>query len=163
MRNRDLNVTTIVRSDVLTERLVHALATGNWVGGRTGVSQLLDRTDYIATLSHLRGSFRLCQEHNRILRQGICIQRSGEGSAPRNTGRSKLRTCEKFCAVSRISTAAGNELQIKKMLLEMGTVPIIPQLIGMEEVPTTYATELEALEEAEETKVMPEEEADSFE
>jgi len=37
------------------------------------------------------------------------------------------------------------------MLLENGTEPIIPQLIGMEEVPTTYATELEALEEAEET------------
>ena len=54
MRNRELNVATIVRSDVLTERLVHPLATGNWVGGRTGVSQLLDRNDYISTLSHLR-------------------------------------------------------------------------------------------------------------
>ncbi|MHC1567360.1 MAG: DNA-directed RNA polymerase subunit B, partial [Candidatus Syntropharchaeia archaeon] len=54
MRNRELNVQTAVRSDVLTERLLHPLATGNWVGGRTGVSQLLDRTDYMATLSHLR-------------------------------------------------------------------------------------------------------------
>jgi len=54
MRNRELNVVTTVRSDVLTERMIHPLATGNWVGGRTGVSQLLDRTDYMATLSHLR-------------------------------------------------------------------------------------------------------------
>jgi len=54
MRNRELTVNTIVRSDVLTERLVHPLATGNWVSGRTGVSQLLDRTDYLSTLSHLR-------------------------------------------------------------------------------------------------------------
>ncbi len=54
MRNRELNVITTVRSDVLTERMLHPLATGNWVGGRTGVSQLLDRTDYMATLSHLR-------------------------------------------------------------------------------------------------------------
>lgn len=54
MRKRDLNVSTVVRSDVLTDRLLHPLATGNWVGGRTGVSQLLDRTDYMATLSHLR-------------------------------------------------------------------------------------------------------------
>ena len=46
MRNRDLNVVTTVRADVLTERMIHPLATGNWVGGRTGVSQLLDRTDY---------------------------------------------------------------------------------------------------------------------
>jgi len=54
MRNRDLNVATIVRADVLTDRLLHPLATGNWVGGRTGVSQLLDRNDHISTLSHLR-------------------------------------------------------------------------------------------------------------
>jgi len=54
MRNRELNVVTLVRADVLTDRLQHPLATGNWVGGRTGVSQLLDRTDYISTLSHLR-------------------------------------------------------------------------------------------------------------
>lgn len=30
------------------------MATGNWIGGRTGVSQLLDRTSNMATLSHLR-------------------------------------------------------------------------------------------------------------
>ncbi|MCG7853442.1 MAG: DNA-directed RNA polymerase subunit B'' [Methanosarcinaceae archaeon] len=54
MRNRELNVVTLVRADVLTDRLQHPLATGNWVGGRTGVSQLLDRTDYITALSHLR-------------------------------------------------------------------------------------------------------------
>ena len=54
MRNRELNIVTLVRADVLTDRLQHPLATGNWVGGRTGVSQLLDRTDYISTLSHLR-------------------------------------------------------------------------------------------------------------
>ena len=33
---------------------MHALATGNWVGGRSGVSQLLDRTTYLASLSHMR-------------------------------------------------------------------------------------------------------------
>ena len=53
-RGRDLNVRTAARADVLTERIRHALATGNWPGGRTGVSQLLDRTNYIATISHLR-------------------------------------------------------------------------------------------------------------
>jgi DNA-directed RNA polymerase subunit B" len=38
----------------LTERIRHALATGNWVGGRSGVSQLLDRTNYMSVVSHLR-------------------------------------------------------------------------------------------------------------
>jgi DNA-directed RNA polymerase subunit B len=53
-RGRELNVKTAARADVLTERIRHALATGNWPGGRTGVSQLLDRTNYIAAISHLR-------------------------------------------------------------------------------------------------------------
>jgi DNA-directed RNA polymerase subunit B len=53
-RNRELKVSTAVRSDVLSQRLLHALATGNWVGGRAGVSQLLDRTCNMAALSHLR-------------------------------------------------------------------------------------------------------------
>jgi DNA-directed RNA polymerase subunit B" len=54
MRHRDLSIGTAVRADVLTERLLHPLATGNWVGGRTGVSQLLDRIDHMSVLSHLR-------------------------------------------------------------------------------------------------------------
>ncbi len=45
---------TAVRADVIAERLRHALATGNWVGGKAGVSQLLDRTNYMSALSHLR-------------------------------------------------------------------------------------------------------------
>jgi len=53
-RGRQANIRTAVRADVITERLRHALATGNWVGGKTGVSQLLDRTNYISALSHLR-------------------------------------------------------------------------------------------------------------
>ncbi len=54
MRHREPTVLTAVRADVLSDRLLHPLGTGNWVGGRTGVSQLLDRSDHIATLSHLR-------------------------------------------------------------------------------------------------------------
>lgn len=53
-RGRELNLRTAARADLLTEQIRHTLATGNWPGGRTGVSQLLDRTNYISTLSHLR-------------------------------------------------------------------------------------------------------------
>ncbi len=54
MRSRELKIATAIRSDVLTERILHAVATGNWVGGRAGVSQLLERSNYVATVSHLR-------------------------------------------------------------------------------------------------------------
>ncbi|MEM3209351.1 MAG: DNA-directed RNA polymerase subunit B, partial [Saccharolobus sp.] len=54
VRGRKLTLKALVRPDIITERIRHALATGNWVGGRTGVSQLLDRTNWISMLSHLR-------------------------------------------------------------------------------------------------------------
>lgn len=53
-RGKELSIVPAVRPDVLTEGIKHAIATGNWVGGRAGVSQLLDRTSYMGTLSHLR-------------------------------------------------------------------------------------------------------------
>jgi len=54
VRGRRLALNALVRPDIISERIRHALATGNWVGGRTGVSQLLDRTNWLSMLSHLR-------------------------------------------------------------------------------------------------------------
>jgi DNA-directed RNA polymerase subunit B len=53
-RRKDIKISSAIRPDLLTQRLLHALATGNWVGGRAGVSQLLDRTSNMSAISHLR-------------------------------------------------------------------------------------------------------------
>jgi DNA-directed RNA polymerase subunit B" len=53
-RGRKLQIKTIVRPDALTDRIRFAMATGTWVGGRQGISQLLDRITYMSALSHLR-------------------------------------------------------------------------------------------------------------
>jgi len=53
-RGRHLAVQTLVRPDALTDRIRYSMATGNWIAGQTGVSQLLDRTSYLSTVSHLR-------------------------------------------------------------------------------------------------------------
>jgi DNA-directed RNA polymerase subunit B" len=53
-RGKKLQIKTLVRPDAMTDRIRYAMATGNWVGGRTGVSQLLDRITYTSALSHLR-------------------------------------------------------------------------------------------------------------
>ena len=50
----ELSIANAVRPGIITERIQHAMATGNWVRGRIGVTQLLDRTNYASTLSHLR-------------------------------------------------------------------------------------------------------------
>ncbi len=53
-KKRGIRLRPAVRQDLLTQKILHSMATGNWIGGRTGVSQLLDRTSNMSTLSHLR-------------------------------------------------------------------------------------------------------------
>jgi DNA-directed RNA polymerase subunit B len=48
------NLGYIVRSDIMTDRLRSAIATGNWGQDRTGISQQLDRTNWISVRSNLR-------------------------------------------------------------------------------------------------------------
>ncbi|MBI1972056.1 MAG: DNA-directed RNA polymerase subunit B'' [Candidatus Aenigmarchaeota archaeon] len=53
-RGKVPSVQSVVESNVLTNQLASSLATGAWVGGRTGVSQRLERGNFIRTLSHIR-------------------------------------------------------------------------------------------------------------
>lgn len=53
-RGRFPPLPAIVEANVLTNQIVSALAIGSWVGGRTGVSQRLERGSFIKTLSHTR-------------------------------------------------------------------------------------------------------------
>ncbi|MEM4347494.1 MAG: DNA-directed RNA polymerase subunit B [Candidatus Altiarchaeota archaeon] len=53
-RHRKVSIKTAVRSNNLTESLCYALATGNWTGGRSGVSQVLDRTNFLSSIAHRR-------------------------------------------------------------------------------------------------------------
>ncbi|MCQ2069529.1 MAG: DNA-directed RNA polymerase subunit B [archaeon] len=53
-KKNEYSIASSIRPDLFTHKLLHALATGNWVGGRAGVSQLLDRTSNMSAMSHLR-------------------------------------------------------------------------------------------------------------
>jgi DNA-directed RNA polymerase beta subunit len=53
-RGKFQSIKIIIRDQLLTSRIKSAMATGAWVGGRKGVSQNIDRTNFIATTSHLQ-------------------------------------------------------------------------------------------------------------
>ena len=54
-QKRGINaVAASIRPGIITDKLNNAIATGNWGRGRVGVTQLLDRTNYLSTISHLR-------------------------------------------------------------------------------------------------------------
>jgi DNA-directed RNA polymerase beta subunit len=53
-RGREPSAVTIIRSQLLTSRIQSAMATGYWIGGRSGVAQHLQRLNFFDTMSHLR-------------------------------------------------------------------------------------------------------------
>ncbi|MFA0822034.1 MAG: DNA-directed RNA polymerase subunit B'' [Methanomethylovorans sp.] len=155
MRNRELNVVTLVRADVLTDRLQHPLATGNWVGGRTGVSQLLDRTDYISTLSHLRrviSPLSRAQPHfeARDLHPTqwgrLCPSETPEGP---NCGLVK-----NFAQMVELSTGVDEKSILKKIIMDLDVKPTVPHY--RPEKVVEYDAELE--EYTEEFDTVPHEE-----
>ena len=42
-----------MRDKLLTSRIYSAMATGNWAGGRKGISQRIQRLNFLETMSHL--------------------------------------------------------------------------------------------------------------
>ncbi|MDI9620032.1 MAG: DNA-directed RNA polymerase subunit B [Candidatus Nezhaarchaeota archaeon] len=121
---RAIHIENVVRADLITERLRHALATGNWTGGKVGVSQLLDRTNYLSTLSHLRrvvSPLSRSQPHfeARDLHATqwgrICPNESPEGP---NCGLVK-----NLALMARI-TVGVDEAEVEARLYDLGVIPI---------------------------------------
>lgn len=53
-RGKQPSIKVIIREKLITQRIYSALATGNWVSGRKGISQRLDRLNFISATSHLQ-------------------------------------------------------------------------------------------------------------
>jgi DNA-directed RNA polymerase subunit B len=67
-RGKKPSMQGIIEANAVTKQILSSLATGNWIGGRTGVSQRLDRSSYVKTISHLRSvisPLTSTQEHFR--------------------------------------------------------------------------------------------------
>ncbi|MBS3128703.1 DNA-directed RNA polymerase subunit B'' [Candidatus Woesearchaeota archaeon] len=53
-RGKFPSIKVIIRDKLLTSRIYSSMATGNWVGGRKGISQRIQRINFLNTLSHLQ-------------------------------------------------------------------------------------------------------------
>jgi len=53
-RGKFPSIKVIIREKLLTQKVYSSLATGTWVGGRTGVCQRMERLNFLQTLSHLQ-------------------------------------------------------------------------------------------------------------
>ena len=122
-RGKVLPLSAIIRTKFLSDRIKSALATGNWGRGRVGITQLLDRTNYISTISHLRRlqsplsrsqpNFEARDLHPTHWGR-LCPNETPEGS---NCG------LVKNLALSASISVGVNPEKIKQLLFEMGTIP----------------------------------------
>lgn len=53
-RGKFPSIKVIIREKLLTSRIYSSMATGAWVGGRKGISQRVDRSNFLAMMSHLQ-------------------------------------------------------------------------------------------------------------
>jgi len=53
-RGKFPSIKVVIRDKLLTSRMYSSMATGNWVGGRKGISQRIQRMNFLETLSHLQ-------------------------------------------------------------------------------------------------------------
>jgi DNA-directed RNA polymerase subunit B len=53
-RGKFPSIKVIIRDKLLTSRIYSSMATGNWAGGRKGISQRIQRINHLLTLSHLQ-------------------------------------------------------------------------------------------------------------
>ena len=53
-RGKFPSIKVIIRDKLLTQRMYTSMATGNWVGGRKGISQRIQRLNFLEMTSHLQ-------------------------------------------------------------------------------------------------------------
>lgn len=119
-RHRQVSIRTAVRSNNLTESICYALATGNWTGGRSGVSQVLDRTNYLSSIAHRRRvSSLLSRSHPHFEARDLHATQWGR-ICPNETPEGQNCGLVKNLAVGTIISTDIDESQVEKYIYEFG-------------------------------------------
>jgi DNA-directed RNA polymerase beta subunit len=119
-RHRTVNIRTAVRSNNLTESISYALATGNWTGGRSGVSQVLDRTNHLAAVAHRRRvSSLLSRSHPHFEARDLHSTQWGR-LCPNETPEGQNCGLVKNLAIAAIVTTESDENAVEKQLVKFG-------------------------------------------
>lgn len=119
-RGKFPTIKNLIREKLLTQRIYSAMATGNWVSGRKGISQRIQRLNYLEMLSHLQRvvsplsasqeNFQARELHSTHLGR-LCPIETPEGT---NIGLRKNLAL--LCSISNES----NEDEIAKQLKNLG-------------------------------------------
>ena len=121
-RKKFYSIKTIAKSTLFTHRVESAIATGNWIGERTGVTQNMDKTNYLAILSQLqRVSSMLPGEQENFLARTLHPTHYGRFCPVETPEGTEIGLRKNLSLLAKISTRAEiNEEKLIKVLLEFG-------------------------------------------
>ncbi len=119
VRGRRLSMFVVVRPDALTDRIKYAFATGNWVGGHTGVCQPIDKYNYISSVSFLRRvTSPLAKKHPHHKARdlhGTHFGRLDPNETPEGPNCGLVKNLALFCEVTTGSSEKGVEDALKQL------------------------------------------------
>jgi len=122
-RGRRITVQTVVRPDAMSDRIKYSMATGNWIAGQQGVSQLLDRTNYLSAVSHLRRIISpLSRKHPHFKARDLHGSHWGRlcpSETPEGPSCSLVKNMALLCEISTGENEEGVEQLLKKLDVKM--------------------------------------------
>ncbi len=125
VRGKKLQVHTLVRPTTFTDRILFSMATGNWIGGQTGVSQLMEKSSFLMTLS-LRNRIisPLSKRHPHFKARdlhGTQFGRICPGETPEGPGTSLVKNKAVFATI----TVGVEKDEVVDALKGMGVKPVL--------------------------------------
>jgi len=120
-RRKFYSIKTIAKSTLFSHRVESAIATGNWIGERTGVTQNMDKTNYLAILSQLlRVSSMLPGEQENFLARTLHPTHYGRFCPVETPEGTEIGLRKNLAILARISTAVSlDEEKFLSILLEL--------------------------------------------
>lgn len=124
-RKKFYSLKTIAKSTLFTYRVESAIATGSWIGERTGVTQNMDKTNYLAILSQLqRVSSMLPGEQENFMARTLHPTHYGRFCPTETPEGTEIGLRKNLAIMSKISTAVSfDEKMAVKKFSELGLSP----------------------------------------
>ncbi len=121
-RKKFYSLKTIAKSTLFTHRIESAIATGAWIGERSGVTQNMDKTNYLAMLSQLqRVSSMLPGEQENFMARTLHPTHYGRFCPTETPEGTEIGLRKNLAILSKISTAISfDEQAVLKKFYEYG-------------------------------------------
>lgn len=111
-RKKFFSIKTIAKSTLFSHRVESAIATGSWVGERKGITQNMDKTNYLAIISQLqRVSSMLPGEQENFLARTLHPTHYGRFCPIETPEGTEIGLRKNLAILSRISTKVNLESQ----------------------------------------------------